>query len=137
MQKLRNALTFCLLVATTSAFPTFRTIHNLATIKTRPFSSDLGIAYSRGPILNLVSSTHASKVLLRGKQQPEDDEETNRTWLDRFFDPIVNKYAELPESDQSMLASIYQSAYFMLCVYIGIVMVKAYKHSIENSGGIG
>ena len=139
MQKLRqNALLFYLLFSTASAFPTPRlTVHNIAKNYCR--SSNLGhAAYSRGANPNLFSATRPSQALLRSKQQPEDDgdDDTNKTWLDRFFDPIVSKYAELPESDQSMLASIYQSAYFMLCVYVGIVMVKAYKHSIDNSGGM-
>ena len=67
------------------------------------------------------------------KQGPEDDD---KSWVDNIFEPLINKYAELPESEQSMLASIYQSAYFMLCVYIGIVMVRAYKFSIEQTPGI-
>ena len=67
------------------------------------------------------------------KQSPEDEE---KTWVDGLFEPIINMYAELPESDQSMLASIYQTAYFMLCVYVGVVMVRAYKFSVEHSAGM-
>ncbi len=134
---MRYALVFWLLSSTASAFPTFHSIQSFKNI--HHCSSNLRpAAYSsNGPTLTVFSETRPSKVLRRSKQQPEDEEEADKTWLDRFFDPIISKYAELPESDQSMLASIYQSAYFMLCVYIGIVMVKAYKHSIDNSGGIG
>jgi hypothetical protein len=125
-------LVFWLLLSTVSAFPTIRSIHKLANIDRH--SSNLGLAaYSRGPRI----VTRPSRVLLRSKQQPDDEEETGKTWVDRMFDPIISKYAELPESDQSMLASIYQSAYFMLCVYVGIVMVKAYKHAVDSSGGMG
>ncbi len=63
------------------------------------------------------------------------DDEPGATWVDRLFQPLVDRYAELPESDQSMLASIYQSAYFMLCVYIGVLMVRAYKLSLDHGPG--
>ena len=129
-------LVLWLLLSTASAFPTIRSIHKLANIDRH--SSNLGLAaYSRGSISSLLLATRPSRVLLRSKQQPDDEEETDKTWVDKIFDPIISKYAELPESDQSMLASIYQSAYFMLCVYVGIVMVKAYKHSVDISGGMG
>ncbi len=132
----RNALAFWLLFSTASAFPTLRAVHNIANFHRH--SPGLGpAAYSRGATSTVFSATRQSRALLRCKQQPEDEEEAGKTWIDRFFDPIISQYAELPESDQSMLASIYQSAYFMLCVYIGIVMVKAYKHSVESSGGMG
>jgi hypothetical protein len=127
-------LVFWLLLSTASAFPTIRSIHKLANIDRH--SSNPGLAaYSRGPISPFLLATRPSRVLLRSKD--DDEEETDKTWVDRIFDPIISKYAELPESDQSMLASIYQSAYFMLCVYVGIVMVKAYKHAVDSSGGMG
>ena len=56
--------------------------------------------------------------------------------LDRLFQPLVDRYAALPEADQSMLASVYQSAYFMLCVYVGVLMVRAYKLSLDHGLGI-
>ena len=65
-----------------------------------------------------------------------DDDERGATWLDRLFQPLVDRYAELPESDQSMLASVYQSAYFMLCVYVGVLMVRAYKLSLNHGPGV-
>ena len=135
MGKLRNALISLLLLSTAGAFPMIRTIHNIANIHL--YSSNSGPAAYFRRSTSTVSSATRQLVLLRSKQQPEDDEEANKNWLDRFFDPIISKYAELPESDQSMLASIYQSAYFMVCVYVGIVMVKVYKHSVESGGGMG
>ena len=134
MAKLRNALIFWLLFSIAGAFPMLRTIHKTANIRYHSPNLVPAAHFRRS---TSVSCPTGPKVLLWSKQQPEDEEEANKTWLDRLFEPVISKYAELPESDQSMLASIYQSAYFMVCVYVGIVMVKVYKHSVETGGGMG
>ena len=70
---------------------------------------------------------------VRCKQSPEDDE---KTWVDGLFEPIVNMYEELSKWDQSMLATIYQTAFYMLCVYVGVEMVKANKFFVAHSAGM-
>ena len=76
-------------------------------------------------------------VFTLGKQSPNgDDGDGDMTWFDKIFDPIVKRYSELPEEEQSMLASIYQSVYFMICLYVGILLVKAYKFALDHSDRI-
>ena len=87
---------------------------------------------SNPSVLNRFSFTN--QLMLCKKDDKDDgNDDTEKFWIDKLFDPLIDMYSELPESDQSLIASIYQSAYFIVCVYIGIILVRAYKSYIENS----
>lgn len=57
----------------------------------------------------------------------DDDQEEGLTAVDRFFEPLVEKFSELDDKDQASLAFIYQGTYFMVCIYVGVILVRAYK----------
>lgn len=62
----------------------------------------------------------------RGKND-DDDQEEGLTAVDRFFEPLVEKFSQLDDKDQASLAFIYQGTYFMVCIYVGVILVRAYK----------
>ena len=122
---------FSMLVSSVSAFSTFQTF-----LRPNNLPTPSSIAFPPARSTSAIHRYSWNANILRSKKLPDEDDDKGETWLDRLFQPIINKYAELPESDQSMLASIYQSAYFMLCVYIGVAMVRAYKHTIDQQDGL-
>jgi hypothetical protein len=48
-----------------------------------------------------------------------------------------SQYAKLSEDSQKVLAAVYQATYFMLCLYVGVAMVRAYKAWYMSGGGSG
>ena len=64
---------------------------------------------------------------LASKKKNDDDEEEGLTVVDKFFEPLVEKFSELDDKDQASLAFIYQGVYFMVCIYVGVILVRAYK----------
>ncbi len=118
-----------------------KTCHNFAIVSNSAFHRGLS-SFNPGlssflPRLSSTTShrTLRSKILLHSQKDPNKNDKDDRAklWVDRLFDPLVEKYSELPESEQSMIASIYQSAYFMVCLYVGIVLVRAYKAFADHA----
>jgi len=71
---------------------------------------------------------------LRCKNDDDEGEEEQLTPIDRLFQPLVDQFAELNEKDQASLAFIYQGTYFMICIYVGVILVRAYKAAVYGGG---
>ena len=51
-----------------------------------------------------------------------------------FLSAAVERFAGLDDSEQEYIAAVYQAAYFGLSIYIGVVLVRAYKASLVAGG---
>jgi hypothetical protein len=67
------------------------------------------------------------QTTLASKKSNDDDDNEGLTVVDKFFEPLVEKFSELDDKDQASLAFIYQGVYFMVCIYVGVILVRAYK----------